>query len=344
MATLIHAAVVSVAFASDHAFSDDTLSLLQTRSQKHVVSQEPTLADGSVLRLGAAGTVCAEDEVITFAKCVEAQRRQIIPNNMRHGSVSNKRDLFKGATPSGCYKFGTNGIYFNDEPVGYGNAAFQPICQVGGGGGRAAEVVAQGLSCQEPTCKVWTGPRVGHGHMLIWDDSLFVPELKLGALGGVCEEACGILTFEQCSKAGDMFLVDALTPGNKVVVNLQHQTFGPSHQHGTMPSGCSASSGAGFTRLYFNSMDTPSGVHAAPDTDGDAWVTPSGVGTGWSNVAPICGVCTTTTTTPAPTPSPAAAEAAGDESSAVGDPHLTTNTVEKEDLCCEGGLCEPCPQ
>merc|ERR1719487_85224 len=34
---------------------------------------------------------------------------------------------------------------------------------------------------------------------------------------------------------------------------------------------------------------------------------------------------------------------ADDEAEAVGDPHLTLSSGAKQDLCCEGGHCEPCP-
>merc|ERR1719162_475371 len=40
----------------------------------------------------------------------------------------------------------------------------------------------------------------------------------------------------------------------------------------------------------------------------------------------------------APAPPPVA-----DEAEAVGDPHMTLTSGEKEDLCCEGGECKPCP-
>merc|ERR1719313_3338599 len=35
--------------------------------------------------------------------------------------------------------------------------------------------------------------------------------------------------------------------------------------------------------------------------------------------------------------------AGGDDAAAVGDPHLSQDTGAKEDLCCEGGICKPCP-
>jgi len=313
-----HCMFVAASVAS--AFEDpmfDSLSLLQVRVQKQesVEAQEPTLADGSVLKVQALGTMCADDEDITFAKCVEAQKRQIIPNGMAHGSVMTKRNLFgDGKCPRGCFKFGSS-LVFNDEPAGSVTQGAAPICQVGGGGGRAAEIAAQGMSCQEPTCVQPRG-----NHLMTWDDSVFVPELKLGAMGGVCEEACGLLTFEQCSKAGDMGLIAKFFPGFTTNLQPNHQTFGPSHTSGTMPSACSTTSQA---LVYFNSMDTAIGAHAAPDTDGDPWVTPSGVGIGWFQVAPVCGVCTTTTTPPPPATN---IEDAGDEASAAGDPHMISNT------------------
>jgi len=330
MVKSIVAAFISVAFASNDVLSDDALSLLQMRAQKHQVQQPFTLSDGSVLEVRAGGSQCADDEVITFAKCVEAQKRQIIPNTMAHGTVYNSRG--SGIFPIGCIIGGGN-MHFNDEPgTAKGWPNLSPICQVGGGGGRAAEIIAQGISCLEPTC---TQP-AGH-HKLIWDDSVFVPELKLGAPGGVCEEACELLTYEQCSKAGDMGLIEAIS-GLITEHQLNHQTFGPNHASGTMPSGCSANLSPGKAATYFNSMDTPSGIHAAPNTDGQPWVTPSGVGVGWSYVAPVCGVCTTTTTTPAPELPEVEDDAAAvdmpveeDEAGAVGDPHFVTNTGNRFD-------------
>merc|ERR1711957_319786 len=305
----VAAAIISVALASTDVVSDDALSLLQTRVTKNQVQQAPTLADGSVLEVRAGGTLCEEDEVITFAKCVEAQKRQVVPNTMAaHGDVYHARG--HGYQPTGCFKLGGN-MYFNDEPGTdrNGHNSIMPICQAGGGGGRAAEIIAQGFSCQEPTCQ----EPVKKQHFLKWDDSVFVPELKLGAKGGVCEEACEILTYEQCDKAGDMGLIDELTTGFTVKHELNHQTFGAVHTSGSNPSGCSVHTGHGNAGVYFNSMDTPTGAHAAPNTAGDPWITPSGVGSGYGYVAPVCGVCTTTTTT----------EPDDDQGSAVGDPHMS---------------------
>merc|ERR1711957_851787 len=36
-------------------------------------------------------------------------------------------------------------------------------------------------------------------------------------------------------------------------------------------------------------------------------------------------------------------EEVADEAAAEGDPHMTLSTGEKQDLCCEGELCKPCP-
>merc|ERR1719183_2788532 len=36
-------------------------------------------------------------------------------------------------------------------------------------------------------------------------------------------------------------------------------------------------------------------------------------------------------------------EPVDDEAEAVGDPHMTLATGEKEDLCCEGSVCKVCP-
>jgi len=313
MAKPIAAAIISVAFASNDVLSDGALSLLQMRATTKQAPQ--ALADGSVLELRAAHTLCEEDEVITFAKCVEAQRRQIIPNTMAHGGIINDRS--PGMKPTGCFKLGGN-IYFNDEPATLMNdhTGISPICQVGGGGGRAAEIIAQGISCQEPTCKLPAGQ-----HKLTWDDSVFVPKLTIGATGTVCEEACQLLTYEQCVKAADMDLI----PGYKVVsIPITHRNFGNSHTLGSMPSGCTISTGSSGGSS-FNSMDTPSAAFAAPGTDGDAWVTPSGVGTGWAGNRPVCGECTVTTTT-----TPAAQ--IEDDAAAVGDPHMRTASGETFDL------------
>merc|ERR1719460_799551 len=36
-------------------------------------------------------------------------------------------------------------------------------------------------------------------------------------------------------------------------------------------------------------------------------------------------------------------EPVDDEAEAVGDPHMTLATGEKEDLCCDGSVCKACP-
>merc|ERR1712127_409490 len=161
------------------------------------------------------------------------QARQVdgIYNNDMGAAYTMANQRGHGVQPSGCFKAG-KGIYFNDEPVGAPNRNCLPICSPNGG--RAAEIVAQGISCQEPTRK----QPAGH-HKLIWDDSVVLPEIKIGAKGGVCEAACEILTYEQCSKIGDMGLIEAQSPGNIVEKELIHQTFGAVRVAGTMPSGCS---------------------------------------------------------------------------------------------------------
>jgi len=206
-------------------------------------------------------------------------------------------------------------MYFNDEPATLknGHGSIMPICQVGGGGGRAAEIIAQGFSCEEPTC---VNPKGKH-HKLIWDDKTFMPELKLGAMGGVCEEPCALLNYAQCAKAADMGLIDALT-GGYVIHEMFHRTHGTSHAAGTMASGCNTNGNGASAQ--FNSIDTPSGIHAAPGTDGDAWVTPSGVGVGYSRLRPVCGDCSIDP------------NAVNDDAAAVGDPHMQTANGEKFDL------------
>jgi len=79
MAKPMAAFIISVAFASNDVLSDDGLSLLQMRVAKHHVQEPNTLADGSVLEIRAGGTLCEPDEVITFAKCNEAQKRGVLP-------------------------------------------------------------------------------------------------------------------------------------------------------------------------------------------------------------------------------------------------------------------------
>jgi len=319
--TLAVVALALTAYSDEVLSHDDALSLLQTRAQKHVFNQEGaeegTLADGSKLRLGAIGTVCADDEDITFTKCVETSRRQIIthaPDVWGTSSLGLKRNLFSdGPLPRGCFLLGTT-MYYNDQPIGNVRSETRPICQVGGGGGMNDFVAANGLSCRgNPDCK-------GRGYKrLDWNDALFVPEMKLGTAGGVCEEGCGLLTMEQCTKAGDMGLIDEITPGFKVREQPRHQLYGATHTMGTLPSGCSVMLGHGVALPYFNSWDTEMGATSAPD--GGPMVTASGVGSGWAQVTPICGVCTTTTTTTAA----AVAEPKDDEAGAVADPHLTTN-------------------
>jgi len=71
--------------------------------------------------------------------------------------------------------------------------------------------------------------------------------------------------------------------------------------------------------MFWNSIDTPSGIHAKPKGNGEPWVSDSGVGGSFDLNAPVCGVCTTTTTTEAPVVAEVPEE---DEAGAVGDPHM----------------------
>jgi len=277
-----------------------------------------------VYTVQGGGTECKPDEVITFAKCNEVQQRQIVPNNPGADLqwVANQRG--HGGQPAGCFKAGT-GIYFNDEPVGGpGCRGCLPICSPNGG--RAAEIVAQGISCFEPTCKQARGEaREKNGqHYLTWDDSVVMPELYLGEKGGVCADACELLTYEQCSKATDMGLIDALSPGNSVLKGEPiQQPFGRARTWGTTPSGCSANCDSRYSicGMFWSSIDTPSGIHAKPKGNGEPWVSDSGVGGSFDLNAPVCGVCTTTTTTEAPVVAEVPEE---DEAGAVGDPHMRT--------------------
>jgi len=319
--SVIAAGALVVLAASEESIYDVGLSLLQTRAQKQEVALEPG-ADGSVYTVQGGGTECKPEEVITFAKCNEVQQRQIVSNNPAADIkwVANERG--HGGQPAGCFKAGT-GIYFNDEPVGGSTCrGCLPICSPNGG--RAAEIVAQGISCFEPTCKQGRGePREKHGqHYLTWDDSVVMPELYMGEKGGVCKEACELLTYEQCSKATDMGLIDAMNPGNPVGKGQPiHSPFGFSRVFGTAPSACSANCDSRYSicGMFWNSIDTPSGINAKPGGNGEPWVSDSGVGTGWNLNAPVCGVCTTTTTTEAPVVAEVPEE---DEAGAVGDPHM----------------------
>lgn len=317
--SIISAGACMAVAASEESIFDAGLSLLQTRVHKHEVAQEVWMGDDKYT-VQAGGTLCSDDEVITFAKCVELQQRNLVmPNLMGAGYVvANQRG--QGVQPPGCFKAG-NGIYFNDEPAGGTNAGCLPICSPNGG--RAAEIVAQGISCQEPTCKL----PAGH-HKLIWDDSVVMPELRL-VEGGVCDEACELLSYEQCTKAGDMGLIDELS-GLKVLHEPIHSAFGPSRTFGTTPSACSVNLGRqwGKAGMFWNSMDTPTGIRAKPLGNGEPWVSDSGVGTGWGHVAAVCGVCTTTTT-PAPIDAEVPEE---DEGAAVGDPHMSRTSGDKLDL------------
>jgi len=295
------AVAVSVVVASTDVMVDEGLSLLQMRTQPHKDAQEPKYYQGT------RGGDCAPEEDLDFEQCLEAQVKQIIPNVMKaHGLVLNQRS--GGYQQRGCY-LAAGTIYFCDEPVAGslwgGRSAIVPICSKNG---RFEQKVAEGgISCKEADCQ--HKPSM----MMNWGEGVVVPELQVLGSGDVCD-ACGILSYAQCSKAGDMGLVDPVKGGTKKIAQQPStQCSGGGHTRPAMPSGCSvyAHDSIGWN---FCPYDTPDGRLAG-------LVSESGVGVGFAGVKPVCGVCTTTTTTPEPPAADVGVEA--DQADAIGDPHMT---------------------
>jgi len=189
----------------------------------------------------------------------------------------------QGWSQTACIQVGVNGqVLYSDEPVSEKNQpTFMPICSRNGD--KAAELARQGSSCQTPACD---SPGF---HLSNWDDSVVLPELQILDAGATCE-ACGILSFEQCSKANDMGLLNDLA-GYKMKHEISIRVSGGGRSRPAMPSGCSA----GWGKATFSPYDTPDGALAGLVSD-------SGVGVGFHLSKPICGVCTTTTTTTTPAP------------------------------------------
>jgi len=311
-ATFVHLALAS---EEDFALHEDGLSLLQTHVHKHEESHvrgllthrmsdesRTALLQGAEYFEGPLGTECAPGEVLTLAQCLEVQDKRLIPHGIADWSImGSKRSTTTHKIPAGCSRSGTQ-MEWSDEPVGFAHFQYRPVCSKNGG--RAAEIAAKMVgSCQEPTCAQPPGD-----HLLNWvDDGVIVPELISLPTGSVCEP-CGILTYAQCAKAGDMGMIEAVT-GIKIKRYPQLQCNGGGHSKPAVPSGCYI-----FANhlASFCPFDTPDGALAG-------WVSDSGVGVGWGRGAPVCGVCTTTTTTPEP---PIVVDEP-DEAGAVGDPHMT---------------------
>jgi len=359
MAKSIIAAVVAVAVAFEDPMVDDGVSLLQMRAHKHETQETQEELQEPEFYLGDRNTMCQEEEIMTFAKCLYVQfNYPSIVKQLGHGLTYLGRQW--GMRPVGCIMDNANRMVWNDEPLDQGRpmSDIRPICQKGGGGGRAAELIAQKISCEKESRSgvvegTHTGKQNGDGcdpggwkrgqanmgsRRLTWSESssIVVPKLTLGPKGGVCEDTCALLTLEQCTRASDSGELEQLvgTPPegwNRGTPISQH--FGPNHAAGSMPSGCSWS---GKDTFYFSPLDTPSGALAGPE--GEPWLSPSGVGVGWWQVAPICGVCSTTTTTiltttpDPPVDGPPGEEEAGDAVAAEGDPHMQTSSGAKFDL------------
>jgi len=295
------------------AVDDESLSLLQlkahTVNELHMEKQ----AQEPKYYLGPRGSTCPPAEDIDYAQCLEAQVNDIIPHTMKKEKgnfVNNQRS--GGRLQRGCFKNIDGTLYFSDEPVGgtlgqSGN--IQPICQKGGGG-YEAYIANSGISCKSADC----GHRPATEHRLNWGDGVVVPELQILAAGEVCEP-CGILSYAQCSKAGDTGLITALY-GTEITVEPSVWCSGGSGAQPIFPTGCVVQNAPHTYIASYCPFDTPEGIPLG-------LVSNSGVGQGFRNARPVCGICTTTTTTPAPD---VAAAEGDDVAAAEGDPHMTTNT------------------
>jgi len=276
--------LITVATSVAFAYDDEGLSLLQMRTR---TIQDPKYT------LQPVNTLCADDEVITFAQCVEAQKKELIESTHQDWSIIyNSRG--EARYPHGCYKrLGNGQIYYNDEPMGYANSALSPICSKEGG--RSAEIAA-GLAgvCIESDCSLTAGQPY---QILTWGPNVVVPELDIKDFGDVCDPACGLLTYAQCSKAGDMGLIEAIVGKSSLKKEPAASINGAGHDFPTRPSGCTVRANGYFE---FNPYDTVDGALAGLVSD-------SGVSVGFNLVRPVCKACgttttaTTTTTQPLPT-------------------------------------------
>jgi len=301
------AVAVPVAFASEDAMLDDGLSLLQMRAQPHKEAQEPKYY------LGPRGGDCPPNEDIDYSQCLEAQVKKLIPNTIAaHGLLFNQRG--GGYHQRACFVV-SGSIYFSDEPVGGklgGNARnVQPICAKSGGGFEA--FIADGkTSCKEADCT----HKPSNMHMMNWGEGgTYVPEIQILGAGELCDP-CGILSYAQCSKAGDMGLIEAVY-GTAITSEHSTQCSGAGHTRPAMPSGCSVHARSSYQAM-FCPYDTPDGKLAGLVSD-------SGAGVSYGGARPVCGVCTTTTTTPEPPAADPAADMGNeaDQADAVADPHMT---------------------
>jgi len=284
--------------ASEDVMHDEGVSLLQMRAQPHKNAQDPKYYTG------AGGTDCPPGEDLTFAQCLEAEVKNIIPHVQGLWNIMyNQRST--GMMQTGCFTV-SNKIYFSDQPKGTPtpNAAFKPICAANGG----FDAEAAHMTCEPENCY--------NTQHVIWKDSLVMPELEILEAGAVCE-ACGILTYAQCSKAGDMGLIEAIY-GSKMTQEPRTRCVNAGTLSSAMPSGCTVGSPTQGTDWSFCPYDTPDGALAGLVSD-------SGVGVGSSLWRPVCGKCTTTTTPPP-------ADDMDDEAGAVADPHMSTNSGKGFDL------------
>jgi len=288
MAKVIFSILAHTALASEEDFADDGLSLLQTRVHKHENDDVEYEGDDADYFAMPKGSLCKPEEVLSLAQCLEVQEKRSVAHTVAVWStMGSVRSTTTWKLPSGCmWATGGGGqLYWNDEPAGTGNSAFQPVCAKNGNGGRAAEIASQGMSCQEPTCVQPAGP-----HNLAWtDDGVAVPEVQILPAGSVCEP-CGILSYAQCAKAGDMGILEAIN-GVKQKHQPMFQCNGGGHSRPAVPSGCWIGAQFAVTPITaFCPYDTPDGATSYGVSD-------SGVGVGWGRASPVCGVCTTTTTT-----------------------------------------------
>jgi len=279
MASLFRVATASLGVATAfEILADEGLSLLQMRTK-----EISTLSAWGGATLRPANTQCDDNEVLSYAECLEVLRTGIDSYTFDK-RYTPKLQFAPGTT--GCFMHENNQLYYNPGP-GTPYRTFRPICSPEGT--RAQEMLDPMLGPVDKPYK-YAG---------------YEPtEFELGPRGGQCDESCGILTLDQCITAmrQPAFRTSAGIIGTGMEVQLN--------------PGMQACYKANNNNVYFNP-----GTPGNPVQD---YAPSAGLGNTAGVSWPVCGNCQPTTTTAAP-PAVVVSEPE-DEGSAVGDPHMSTNT------------------